>query len=167
MHVADIMPTLLEVGGASYPKTDAGHAVPPLIGKSWLPVLAGQAESPRTDQDYLAWEIFGNRAVRQGNWKLRWEYSSIGKSDWELFDLATDPAERKDLAADRPDKLKAMLALWDDYVRTNNVILPSRSLFENLKDQLPPRTPDDPGYPPQTNKKQFVPPKDMLAEPKR
>jgi hypothetical protein len=35
-----------------------------------------------------------------------------------------------------------------------------------LEDQLPPRTPDDPGYPPLVNKRQFVPPKDLTAKPK-
>jgi len=166
MHVADLMPTLLEIAGAGYPKTYEGREMPALLGKSWGAVLAGQAESPRTEQDYLAWELFGNRAVRRGDWKLRWEYKSFGKGDWELFNLETDPGERKDLAAERPDKLKELVAIWDGYVRANNVILPSRSLFETLYDQLPPRTPVDAGYPPQVNKRQFVPPKDMMAEPK-
>jgi len=166
MHVADIMPTLLEIAGADYPKMREGREVPALIGKSWKPMLAGQAESPRTGEDYLAWEIFGNRAVRQGEWKLRWQYKSFGKGDWELFNLAADPAERNDLAAQHPDKLKQMLALWNDYVQTNNVILPSRSTFETLEDQLPPRVPDDAGYPPLIYKRQFVPPKDMVVEPK-
>jgi arylsulfatase len=166
LHVADLMPTLLEIAGASYPKTYEGHELPPLLGKSWGRVLAGQAESPRTEQDYLAWELFGNRAVRQGEWKLRWQYKPFGKEAWELFNLKADPAERHDLAAERPDKVKALSALWDSYVRANNVVLPSRSVFETLKDQLPPRVPDDPGYPPLVNKRQFVPPKDMMADPK-
>jgi len=166
MHVADIMPTLLEIAGASYPKTREGRELPALMGKSWGPVLAGQAESPRTERDYVGWEVFGNRAVRQGDWKLRWQYKPLGKGDWELFNLATDAAERKDLAAERPDKVKELAALWDDYVKANNVILPSRSTFETLEDQLPPRVPDDPGYPPLLYKKQFVPPPEMVAEPK-
>ena len=166
MHVADLMPTLLEIAGTSYPKTHEGRELPALMGQSWGQVLAGQAESPRTEQDYLAWELFGNRAVRQGEWKLRWEYEPFGKGNWELFDLAADPAERNDLAAERPDKLQALMALWDSYVRTNNVVLPSRSVFETLEDQLPPRVPDDAGYPPLTYKRQFVPPKDMMADPK-
>jgi len=164
--VADIMPTMLEVAGTTYPKTLAGRELPPLLGKSWGPVLAGQAESPRTAQDYLAWEVFGNRAVRQGNWKLRWQITPMGKSDWELFDLATDPAERNDLADKQPDRVKAMVALWDEYARNNNVVIPNRTINETLYDQLPPRVPDDPGYPPLITKRQFVPPKDMLAEPK-
>jgi arylsulfatase len=137
------------------------------MGKSWVPMLAGQAESPRTEQDYLAWEIFGNHAVRQGEWKIVWQHKPFGKGAWELFNLATDPAERKDLAAERPEKVKAMLALWDSYAKTNNVILPSRSPFEALEDQIPQRVPDEPGYPPLIYKRQFVPPKNMMAEPKK
>jgi arylsulfatase len=90
----------------------------------------------------------------------------MGKSDWELFDLATDPAERNDLADKQPERVKAMVALWDDYGRKNKVVMPSRTINETLYDQLPPRVPDDPGYPPLTTKRQFVPPKDMTAEPK-
>jgi arylsulfatase A-like enzyme len=166
MHVADLMPTLLEIAGTSYPKTRDGRELPALMGTPWGRVLAGQAESPRTEQDYLAWEIFGNRAVRQGEWKLRWEYEPFGKGGWELFNLTADPAERKDLAGEHPDKLQALIALWDSYVRTNNVVLPSRSVFETLKDKLPWRVPDDPGYPPLIYKRQFIAPKDMLADPK-
>jgi arylsulfatase len=166
MHVADLMPTLLEVAGASYPKTREGKDLLPLTGKSWNRMLAGQAESPRTAEDYLAWEIFGNRAVRQGDWKIRWEWKPFGTGDWQLFNLADDASERKDLAKERPDKLKALLALWDDYVRANNVIVPDRSMFETLEDQLPVRLPDDAGYPPLIYKRQFVPPKELVADPK-
>ncbi len=165
MHVADIMPTLLEMAGASYPTTYQGRELPALLGTSWGPVLAGGAESPRTDRDALAWEVFGNRALRQGDWKLRWQVRPFGKGEWELFDLAADPAERKDLAAERPDKVAELTALWDDYVRANNVILPSRTPFETMEKQMPLRVPDDPGFPPLTGKKQFVPPADMVAHP--
>ena len=78
-----------------------------------MKVLAGESESPRTENDYLAWELFGNRALRQGDWKLRWEIKPIGKSEWELFNLATDPAEKNDLASANPEKLKEMLVLWE------------------------------------------------------
>jgi arylsulfatase A-like enzyme len=166
MHVSDIMPTLLEVAGTSYPKTYNGKELPPELGKSWVPVLEGRAESPRTDQDVLAWELFGNRAVRQGSWKLRWEWRPFGSGDWELFDLAADPGELQDLAAERPDKVKEMVALWDDYVRRNNVVLPNRSPHEALEKALPQRVPVQAGYPPLNLKRQYVPPPDMMAEPK-
>jgi arylsulfatase A-like enzyme len=166
MFVADILPTLLEVAGGKYPETFNGKAQPKLTGKSWLPVLNGQAASPRTDKDYIAWEVFGNRALRQGEWKIRWEIKPIGKSDWELFNLAQDPAERNDLAAQNPDKLKELLILWDKYAKENNVILPDRTLFETLGDQLPARVPVQDGYPPLNYIRQFIPPADMMAEPK-
>jgi arylsulfatase len=166
MHVADVMPTLLEFAGTSYPATLEGRELPPLMGKSWGSVLTGQAESPRAEQDYLAWEVFGNRAVRQGEWKIRWQYKPFGKGTWELFNLSDDPSERVDRATERPDKVKALVDLWESYVRTNHVILPSRSVFETLDDVLPLRVPDDPGYPPLLYKQQFVPPKDAVVEPK-
>jgi arylsulfatase len=168
MHVADIMPTLLEIANAKYPKTlENGHELPPLMGKSWLPMLSGKTESPRTDTDYMAWEIFGNRALIQGDWKIRWEYKSIGKGDWELFNLANDPSERKDLAKENPEKLNALLKLWDEYVKENNVIIPNRSMLETLEGELPRRVPVETGYPPFNYEKQFIPPQDMMAEPKK
>jgi len=166
MHVADIMPTLLEIAGTGYPKSHQGRELPPLMGTSWNRMLAGQADSVRTDRDYLAWEVFGNRAVRQGDWKLRWQVKPYGKGDWELFNVATDPAERKDVAAQNPDRVKALVALWDDYVKANNVILPSRGPFETLEDQLPMRVQVEAGFPPLIYKRQFVPPAEMLADPK-
>jgi len=168
MHVADIMPTLLEIANVKYPeKFEDVRELPPLIGKSWLPMLSGKTESPRTEKDYIAWEIFGNRALIQGDWKIRWEYKSIGKGDWELFNLANDSGERKDLAKENPEKLNALLKLWDNYVKENNVIIPNRSMFETLQDALPPRVPVEAGYPPLIYDRQFIPPQDMMAEPKK
>ena len=167
MHVADIMPTLLEVAGSSYPDSVDDRPVPAMIGKSWSAVLSGEAESPRSDDDYVGWELFGNRAIRQGDWKLRWQWRPFGTGEWELFNLASDSAERVDLAADMPDKFAEMYRLWQDYVAANNVIVPSRSVFESLEDQLPPRFPDAPGYPPLIYTRQFQPPADMQAPPKQ
>ncbi len=166
MSIADIMPTLLDIAGTSYPKNYKGNELPPMIGKSWTKMLAGETQSPRTQQDYIAWEVFGNRALRQGDWKIRWEIAPLGKSEWELFNIAKDPAERNDLASANPEKLKEMLVLWDDYMIRNNVILPSRSPFEGLYDQLPARFPVDAGYPPLLNKRQFTPPQEMMTSPK-
>jgi len=162
LHTADIMPTLLEVAGVDYPDTIAGNESPPLIGKSWVELLAGNADSPRTEQDYMAWEIFGNRALRQGDWKLRWQYKPFGTEAWELFNLADDPGERRDLATGNAQKVAALVRLWDEYVAENNVILPSRSPHEGSEEMMPERFPVQPGYPPLIYKRQFVPPADMV-----
>ena len=167
MHVADIMPTLLEVAEADYPETHEGRRLPSLMGKSWASMLAGETDSVRSTKDYLAWELFGNRALRQGNWKLRWQWKPFGTGDWELFDLASDPGERNDVAAGQPEKLAALLALWDEYVTVNNVILPNRSMYENLEEDMPQRYPEDAGYPGILHKRQFVPPPGMVKEPQK
>jgi arylsulfatase len=164
MHVADIMPTLLDVAGADYPETLDGNRLPPLLGTSWTGMLAGETDVVRTDQDYLAWELFGNRALRQGDWKLRWQWKPFGNEAWELFDLSADPAERNDQAAAQPEKIEALVELWEDYVATNNVILPNRSVFEDLDNQMPARYPDAPGYPAIIYQQQFVPPAEMMKE---
>lgn len=164
LHVADIMPTLLEVAETTYPERHNELRLPLLLGKSWVKMLSGKTDSVRTSEDYLAWELFGNRAVRQGEWKLRWQWKPLGKGQWELFNLAIDPAERYDLSLKQPEKLTALISLWQDYVSKNNVILPSRSVFETLEDKLPQRVPDDPGYPPLINKRQFIPPPGLMKE---
>ena len=166
MFIADIMPTILDITGTRYPEENNGRELPQLIGKSWSGVLANEAESPRTADDYIAWEIFGNRAIRHGDWKLRWEVIPMGKSDWELFNLATDPAEKHDLAAENPGKVKEMLLLWDKYAKENNVILPNRTPFETLADKLPARVPVETGFPPLSYKRQYVPPKELMTTPK-
>ena len=167
MHIADIMPTLLEAAETVYPHAYQGRELPPIYGKSWLPLLAGDTDTVRTDDDFLAWELFGNRALRKGDWKLRWQFKPFGTGGWELFDLSVDPGERSNLATQEPDKVVAMLELWDRYMKENNVILPNRSVYETLEKQLPRRVPDDPGYPPLVNTRQFVPPSNMVKDPKK
>lgn len=158
VHVADIMPTLLEVAGLDYPESHASKKLPSLSGESWIPLLAARAESVRTGDDYLAWEVFGNCAVRMGDWKARNQARPFGTASWELFDLTNDPGERVDLAAAHPEKLATLITKWDEYVSSNNVILPNRTPFEGLEDALPPRVPVDEGFPPLLYKEPFVPP---------
>jgi arylsulfatase len=158
MHVKDLFPTFLEVAGISVPATYEGKPLQQVQGKSQVPMLTGKTDSVRTANDYLGWEFMGNHAIRQGDWKLLWEGKPWGKSDWELFNLAEDPGEKNDLAAQQPDRMTAMAALWDDYVKTNNVIMPSRSFYETSEKDLPMRTAVDDGWPPLIFNKPFIPP---------
>ncbi len=63
-------------------------------------------------------------------------------------------------------KVKEMLLLWDKYAKENNVILPNRTPFETLADQLPARVPVETGFPPLSYKRQYVPPKELMTTPK-
>ena len=89
-----------------------------------LPVLSAKAQSIRSDQDWIGWELFGNRALRQGDWKIRSILKAAGGSgEWALFNLKDDPTEQRDLAQTEPAKLKVMTALWDQYAQQSGVIL--------------------------------------------
>ena len=93
MHIVDMFPTLVGLAGG----TTAGGK--PLDGLDMWPTIAHGAPSPRTEVVYDV-EPF-RAAVRQGNWKLVWRV--VLPSKIELFDLATDPGETKNVADQHPD----------------------------------------------------------------
>ena len=68
-HVTDIMPTILEMSGVSYPTTYKGNNNHAMIGKSMLPVLNGDAKEIHSN-DGMGWEIFEMKAYIKGNWKI-------------------------------------------------------------------------------------------------
>jgi arylsulfatase len=105
-HVVDFMPTLLDVTGATYPEERNGEAVLPTDGLSLLPVFAGKE---RDGHKSLCWYLYGNRAVRQGKWKLVW---GDNVRQWELFDMELDRTETNDLATQHPARVKQMEADW-------------------------------------------------------
>ena len=148
LHVMDIVPTLLEMAGVQGSTTFKGRDVAPVQGKSWAGMLAGKTQSPRTQADWLGWEIFGNRAIRQGDWKISWQYEPFGTGNWQLFNLADDPGEQTDLSEDSPAKKTELVALWDEYVKKNGVIIGNRSPFERARKALPDAVVEDDNYPP-------------------
>lgn len=103
-HVIDLQPTFLELAGAKYPEKLKDRALTPLPGQSLLPILQGKSPGERT----LAWEHEGNRAVRVGDWKL----VATFRGPWELYDLRTDRAELKNLAAQQPARVQQLAAAW-------------------------------------------------------
>lgn len=121
-HVMDLMPTVLELAHVPAPgATFEGRSVMPMQGVSMIPALDGRSVAERT----TGWELFDRRAMRQGDWKLVFNEKPYGKGDWALYNLADDPAESHDLSAQEPARVKTLLAAWDQYVKTNGVILVS------------------------------------------
>jgi len=92
-------------------------------GRSLLPYLSGEAEAVHDDVIGTGWELFGRRAIRQGDWKALHLPEPYGPGDWQLYDLSTDLGEIHDLASSQPDKLAELLVLWDRYVEDTGVIL--------------------------------------------
>ncbi|MBR9871718.1 MAG: arylsulfatase [Gammaproteobacteria bacterium] len=119
-HVMDIMPTFLELAGIDVPSSPYnGRQVFEIQGVSMLPGLNGNAPENRV----VGWELFGRSAVRMGDWKIRLLEEPYGPGEWQLFNLAEDPAETNDLASKEPEKLNQLLAEWDKYIKRNGVIV--------------------------------------------
>ncbi len=114
-HLIDIMATCIDVSGANYPKQFNGHQITPLEGVSLAPALAGK---PLARSQPIFWEHEGNRAVREGNWKL----VAQENQPWELYDVAADRTEMNNLAAKHTDKVKALSAKWDAWAARAKVL---------------------------------------------
>ena len=110
-HVMDVMPTCLDVAGAEYPTTFEGHAIEPLEGKSLLPLLKGEE---RPGHDALFFEHVGGKALISGGWKA---VQPTRGNQWELYHLAEDRTETRNLADADPDRLKALVARWQGWAK--------------------------------------------------
>jgi arylsulfatase len=99
-------------------------------GRSLVEYLSGAAEAVHDADTGTGWELFGRRAIRQGDWKALYLPAPYGPGAWQLYDLSVDPGEIHDLATAHPDKLVELLGLWDRYVEDNGVVLDPVSVFE-------------------------------------
>jgi lysophospholipase L1-like esterase len=110
------MATCLDLAGAKYPAERQGQKTVPAPGVSLRPAFAGQ---PLNRPEPIYWEHEGNRAVRDGRWKL------VAKSPagaWELYDMETDRTETHNLAAQQPERTRKMAAQWETWARANEVL---------------------------------------------
>ena len=129
--VMDIAPTVLELAGVAHPGTIyRGREVERMRGRSLVAYLSGDSETVHDAATSTGWELFGRRAIRQGDWKALHLPAPYGPGAWQLYDLSADPGEIHDLAAAHPDKLAELLALWDRYVEETGVILDPVSVFD-------------------------------------
>ena len=116
-HVIDIAPTILEAASLPEPKSVNGTPQTPIEGTSLLYAFNdGKAPERHTAQYF---EMFGNRALYKDGWLARtihrapWKTTNLPPLTtdvWELYDVRSDFSLSKDLAAQQPDKLKALQA---------------------------------------------------------
>ena len=132
--VKDVAPTILELAGVRHPAPSfEGHAVAALEGRSMLPLLEGQSATVHAGELTMGWELFGRRALRRGSFKIVWLFEPYGPGRWELFDLAKDPLESRDLASAEPETLARLVRAWNAYAAKNGVILPTRDMGYGLE----------------------------------
>jgi arylsulfatase len=115
-HIIDLMSTCVDVAGAKYPETNRGNAIAPADGLSLAATFRGQQ---RQLHEALFWEHEGNKAVRQGKWKL---VSRFEKRTWELYDIEADRSEMNDLAGREPGRVSDMVKLYDAWAERCGVV---------------------------------------------
>ncbi len=115
-HLIDLLPTCIDIAGASYPAVHDGNRISPTAGVSLRPLLASSPVS--LPSRILFWEHEGNAAVRAGDWKLV-RFGRAGR--WELYDLKVDRTEQHDLADKQSDRVNELAALWNDWAQRTHV----------------------------------------------
>ncbi len=109
-HVIDLLPTVLEAAGVPYPSTYEGRQIDQPDGRSLLPIFRGEK---RKAHELLFWKFAHGSAIRRGNWKL----VKMDRRPWELYDLAMDPVEIVNRAKERPEMVKELSQLWQEWAR--------------------------------------------------
>jgi arylsulfatase A-like enzyme len=118
-HVIDIAPTILEAAGLPEPKVVNGTPQTPMEGTSLLYAFNEPNAPERHTTQYF--EMFGNRAIYHEGWFARtlhrapWQTGAqrpLTEDVWELYDVRNDYSLTRDLAAEQPDRLEDLEALF-------------------------------------------------------
>lgn len=114
-RVMDLAPTFIELAGGEIPTE--------MMGRSLLNRWQGGI-SPYPADEAIAFETFGRRGVRKGNWKLLLQAEPYGTNEWQLYDLSKDPGEQHDLAIQQPKITALLIKAWQAYAYDVGVVLP-------------------------------------------
>ena len=76
------------------------------------------------ESEGTGFELFGQRALVAGEWKILSLRPPYGDGEWELYNIDQDPAESKDLASLEPERLQSMIDRYESYSRAKGVIDP-------------------------------------------
>lgn len=131
VHVADLVPTMLEAAGVAYDPAQ-------FYGRSVLPMLSGASETTYSDNESFAIEVSGNAALYRGKWKITRNAPPLGDNQWRLYDISTDPGETTDLAGANPKLFAEMLAEYRAYANKVGVLelTPEENATKILADNL-------------------------------
>jgi len=119
-HVADLMPTILEMSGVSHPSSNNSELVK-MTGKSLIPLL----KDPFLDihkGEGIGFELHGTRAFIKDGWKILQSPMPLGNGQWELYNLNEDATEMNNLILADNDKFNEMLSGYESYESEVGVI---------------------------------------------
>jgi arylsulfatase/uncharacterized sulfatase len=112
------VPTLLSYANVKpSPKVSASYP-----GDSMANVLAGKSKLIHPLDQPIGYEAAGGAAIYLGNYKLVRSAPPYGDGKWRLYDIASDPAETKDLSLADAKLKEKMIADYASYVKRNGVI---------------------------------------------
>jgi arylsulfatase len=112
-HVADLVPTVLELLRIDAPKVYNDVPQLPVHGNS-LAYTFDEPDSP-TRKEVQYYEMLGNRAIWHRGWKAVARHKNgtdFDRDRWELYHLDEDYGETRDLAAEQPERLRALIDRW-------------------------------------------------------
>ena len=126
-HVNDVAPTLCEIAGIQFPTEVDGVKQIPLDGTSFAYTFK-DANAPSRHRLQI-FEQNGNRAIYVDGWVAAVRHSvpwlpispDYSHDRWELYDLNSDYSEAHDLAAERPEKLHELQAVFEKEARKNDI----------------------------------------------
>jgi arylsulfatase len=128
-HVIDVAPTVLDAAGLPEPAVVDGIPQRPIEGVSMRYAFDDPGATERRTTQYF--EMFCNRGIYHEGWtavtrhSTPWvmaELPSFLDDVWELYDTTSDWSQARDLAAELPEKLDELKALWLDEARKYNVL---------------------------------------------
>ncbi|BDB71479.1 arylsulfatase [Comamonas thiooxydans] len=122
LGVEDILPTIADLTRTQRGNDRNGVPLEPLKGYSFAPVLQGASQRARKPDFERGEELFGNKAYRQGRWKISWLPKPYGEERWQLFDTDADRGETQDLAQQYPQRVADMAARYDQWAKDNRVM---------------------------------------------
>ncbi len=123
VSVKDIVPTLLDMADVRHPLIRyKGREIYAPEGTSLQPYLNRKSSSVQRPNDMTGFELWGRKGLISGDWKIVNLLPPFGTGEWQLYNLANDMGEIHDLATARPEELKRMLKLWDQYQKSSGVV---------------------------------------------
>src|SRR5216683_1923010 len=139
-HIIDIVPTILEATGINAPEIVNGIKQSPIEGVSMAYTFDKANATAASTRKTQYFELMSNRGIYNEGWYANttppvapWVLNSampdINAYKWELYNLSADYSQANDLAAQMPDKLKQMQALFVQEATKYNVLPLDNSSF--------------------------------------
>lgn len=145
-HATDVVPTIYDCLGIEMPQVVKGYPQIPLEGQSFRYTFDDEAADTQKETGFFS--MLGSRALWHKGWKITSVHPTIAgwghydQDRWELYDTTTDRSEMHDLAAEHPDKVTELVALWFyEAGRFNGLPLEDRTALEVLTAERPQMAP--------------------------